>query len=175
MLPPNLYARVQLLLCANSTRDRGCGAHPVFPAPSHFDEGERDANLGQSMSRERRLIFTCHRPALCAIAHQDRATQYSETSMIEPRSRGVLDPPHARRMTAVCAAPPPCHSGRGDKLRCAIAHLTIHNTIVSMDSGPAPQVGASGMTSGEREGPNPLHQFRATAPSAAGTCPPAGR
>ena len=26
------------------------------------------------------------------IARLDRATQYSETSMIEPRSRGVLDP-----------------------------------------------------------------------------------
>ena len=33
MLPLNLYARVRffIYLC---TRDRGCSAHPVFPAPS---------------------------------------------------------------------------------------------------------------------------------------------
>ena len=37
-------------------------------------------------------MLHCHRPALCAIAHQDRATQYSETAVIEPRGRGVLVP-----------------------------------------------------------------------------------
>src|SRR3954451_12104738 len=26
--------------CANCTRDRGCSAHPVFPAPSDFEEGQ---------------------------------------------------------------------------------------------------------------------------------------
>jgi hypothetical protein len=29
------------LLCANCTRDRGCSAHPVFPAPSRFRRVER--------------------------------------------------------------------------------------------------------------------------------------
>jgi hypothetical protein len=28
------------LLCAHCTRDRGCSAHPVFPAPSHDGEGQ---------------------------------------------------------------------------------------------------------------------------------------
>src|SRR6185369_17478127 len=30
-----------LLFCANRTRDRGCSKHPVFPAPSVFEEGKR--------------------------------------------------------------------------------------------------------------------------------------
>src|SRR5690242_11579599 len=42
----------------------------------------------------------CRRPALCAIAHQDRATQYSRDGGDSLRSLGVLDPP----------------------LQCAIAH-----------------------------------------------------
>ena len=33
--PLDLYARVRTSLC-HCTRDRGCSAHPVFPAPSHF-------------------------------------------------------------------------------------------------------------------------------------------
>jgi hypothetical protein len=42
------------------------------------------------------------RAALSAvIARLDRAIQYSEASVMEPRSRGVLDTPHARGMTAV--------------------------------------------------------------------------
>src|SRR5215204_6830893 len=28
-------------VCANRTRDRGCSKHPVFPAPSVFEEGKR--------------------------------------------------------------------------------------------------------------------------------------
>jgi hypothetical protein len=39
--------------CATCTRDRGCGVHPVFPAPSVLDEGELDANLGRNAPRER--------------------------------------------------------------------------------------------------------------------------
>jgi hypothetical protein len=35
------------------------------------------------------------------IARLDRATQYSEASVIEPRSRGLLDTPHARGMTVL--------------------------------------------------------------------------
>ena len=38
--PLDLYARVRTSLC-HCTRDRGCSAHPVFPAPSHFEEGKR--------------------------------------------------------------------------------------------------------------------------------------
>jgi len=42
------------------TRDRGCGAHPAFPAPSDFREGKRNANLGQNMSRDREVTSGRH-------------------------------------------------------------------------------------------------------------------
>src|SRR3954467_2538823 len=38
--------------CARCTRDRGCSAHPVFPAPSAFQEGGTDTNLGHVVPRE---------------------------------------------------------------------------------------------------------------------------
>ena len=38
--PLDLYARVRTFLC-HCTRDRGCSAHPVFPAPSHAGGGKR--------------------------------------------------------------------------------------------------------------------------------------
>jgi hypothetical protein len=41
MFSAALYARVQFCLCYR-TRDRGCSAHPAFPAPSVF-EGETKA------------------------------------------------------------------------------------------------------------------------------------
>jgi len=36
VFPLNLYARVRIFLMHNCTRDRGCSAHPVFPAPFVF-------------------------------------------------------------------------------------------------------------------------------------------
>ena len=45
-----------MLVCAffraHCTRDRGCSAHPAFPAPSVFEEGEADAKLGRIAPRE---------------------------------------------------------------------------------------------------------------------------
>ena len=38
--PLDLYARVRAF-CAHCTRDRGCSAHPVFPAPSRLRRAER--------------------------------------------------------------------------------------------------------------------------------------
>ena len=56
MPPLNLYARVRFLLCI-CTRDRGCSAHPAFPAPSFFGEGEVHASLGHFVPRERESMF----------------------------------------------------------------------------------------------------------------------
>src|SRR5437899_9794089 len=39
MLSAALYARVRTP-CAHCTRDRGCSAHPAFPAPSDFERRE---------------------------------------------------------------------------------------------------------------------------------------
>src|SRR3954452_13315995 len=43
--------------CARCTRDRGCSAHPVFPAPSVFEGGKRTANLGRIAPRDRGRTF----------------------------------------------------------------------------------------------------------------------
>jgi hypothetical protein len=44
VFPLNLYARVRFAV-VSCTRDRGCSAHPVFPAPSDFRERKFLANL----------------------------------------------------------------------------------------------------------------------------------
>jgi len=44
-------------LVANSLRDRGCGAHPVFPAPSDFRRDHELQNFGQNMPRECGVVF----------------------------------------------------------------------------------------------------------------------
>jgi hypothetical protein len=45
-----------MLVCVlpnnNSTRDRGCSAHPVFPAPSCFRGRQSDAKLGRIAPRD---------------------------------------------------------------------------------------------------------------------------
>ena len=64
MLPPNLYARVRISTTP-CTRDRGCGAHPVFPAPSQFLEGKRNANLGQNLPRDREGASARDRAGTC--------------------------------------------------------------------------------------------------------------
>src|SRR5882672_7762680 len=54
-----------MLVCvffdAHCTRDRGCSAHPVFPAPSVIEEGQVLAKLGRDAPRDREGIFTRHR------------------------------------------------------------------------------------------------------------------
>src|SRR3954463_2061352 len=68
---------VCVFFCARCTRDRGCSAHPVFPAPSEWRGRERIAKLGQLEPRERETVSTQHircRPGLepdpCAAAHR---------------------------------------------------------------------------------------------------------
>src|SRR5436189_5763926 len=48
---------VCVFLDAHCTRDRGCSAHPVFPAPSDFGRANEIANLGRSAPRECGVIF----------------------------------------------------------------------------------------------------------------------
>ena len=64
---PGCFRRTCMLVCAlstrNGTRDRGCGAHPVFPAPSHKEGGKLIADLGRNTSRECKVISTSLRGA----------------------------------------------------------------------------------------------------------------
>jgi hypothetical protein len=55
MPPLDLYARVRCLLPI-CTRDRGCSAHPAFPAPSCFEGGTNRKNLGLIKPRDRESV-----------------------------------------------------------------------------------------------------------------------
>src|SRR5258707_4152630 len=50
-----------MLVCtlfdANRTRDRGCSAHPVFPAPSSIEEQGFLQNSGRFAPRDREVAF----------------------------------------------------------------------------------------------------------------------
>src|SRR4030081_538972 len=45
------------ILCIICTRDRGCSAHPVFPAPSDFGEGQRNAKLRAHRAARGEVVF----------------------------------------------------------------------------------------------------------------------
>jgi hypothetical protein len=60
-------------LCASGTRDRGCSAHPAFPAPS-FREGEMVTQTsGDCAARTRTHVsLRCHAPRRRGIAAASR-------------------------------------------------------------------------------------------------------
>ena len=86
--------------CAFYHCARGCGRaeRPAFPAPSVFRRRDVEAKLGRIASRKCEVAFTA------VIVRAGGRSNISATSMIESRSRGVLDTPHARGMTVECAA-----------------------------------------------------------------------
>src|SRR5665213_3750054 len=62
---PECFRFTCMLVCAFSvhqcTRDRGCSAHPVFPAPSFFLGARTNLkNSGKSLSRERGVLSCRH-------------------------------------------------------------------------------------------------------------------
>src|SRR5258705_8336265 len=61
---PECFRRTCMLVCVFAvcigTRDRGCGAHPVFPAPSDKEEGKEDENLGRNAPRDREVTSIRH-------------------------------------------------------------------------------------------------------------------
>src|SRR6185295_15855052 len=64
---------VLFALFAHETAGAASTRHSLLP----LRRDKVSANLGRNAPREREHTFICHRPALCAIAHRDRATQYS--------------------------------------------------------------------------------------------------
>ncbi len=91
------------------TRDRGCSAHPAFPAPSLF-EGERNANLGQDMPRDRecvpeasgqsawwRGLFLIERNILMIFFRHRTAVASGHRAAID-RAIDLLLPGHLRRL-----------------------------------------------------------------------------
>jgi hypothetical protein len=77
MPPLNLYARVRFFVHV-CTRDRGCSAHPVFPAPSAFEEGEVTQTSGGS---RRENASARHEAVIASEAKQ---------SMLHPLRDGLL-------------------------------------------------------------------------------------
>src|SRR5215204_7061 len=84
---PECFALPCMLVCslvsANRTRDRGCSKHPVFPAPSVFEEGKRDANLGRNAPRAR--SHTLYRDCLHAGRPCERRDPYAAADVVLPR------------------------------------------------------------------------------------------
>src|ERR1700675_18223 len=94
---------VCVFLCTYCTRDRGCSAHPAFPAPSFLKRVKPKQPSGISC-REKAASYSF------VIAREGGRSSIPETLMIEPIGRSVLDTPHARGMTAFDAVPP-SHTG----------------------------------------------------------------
>jgi len=85
--------------CAFRAADRGCQPAPGLPCALLDKRVKwRSKARAKSAARTRRRLWV---HTLAVIARLDRAIQYSETVMIEPRSRSVLDSPPSRGMTVV--------------------------------------------------------------------------
>src|ERR1700742_4017050 len=84
------------------------GVHraPGIPHALCFQGGD----LLQTSDASRREIADVCRQYTTRHRPRRRAIQYSEASAIDPRSRGVLDTPHARGMTIRCKATKRCPS-----------------------------------------------------------------
>src|SRR4030081_2612907 len=77
--------------CAFCTRDRGCSAHPVFPAPSDF--GERDIDSKTSRETCGENAEACRWNALSGICIRDNSSGGSRGStgdaLHRPGARGA--------------------------------------------------------------------------------------
>jgi hypothetical protein len=100
-LPPlNLYARVRISLCIWHTRPRVQRA-PGIPC-SLFVEGQCFCKTSGKSCREKagaRALKINAPPYLAVVPREGGASSIPETPVLETRSRGVLDTPHARGMT----------------------------------------------------------------------------
>src|ERR1700709_329874 len=86
----------------NSLRDRGCSAHPVFPAPS-------DVHGARAIGALRApCVAGIH---FAVIVRAGGRSSIPETPMIESISLSVLVTPHTRGMTAMVAGNT-CCAGR---------------------------------------------------------------
>ena len=84
------------IFCANRTRDRGCSAHPVFPAPSVFRAGSCWQTSG-AMRRENANAYPrrpgqAKRDLRCAIAHRgthNHREMFCERSLLPSLHREI--------------------------------------------------------------------------------------
>jgi hypothetical protein len=123
-----------MLVCANAqslgTRDRGCSAHPAFPAPSvsrvrtkNLDSSGKTCRENEHVcfrviaseakqstyplaapwiaSSQALLALTAGATPSLVIAREGGRSSIPEATVIDPRGRGVLDAPPSRGMTAL--------------------------------------------------------------------------
>jgi hypothetical protein len=108
-------------LCATGTRDRGCSAHPAFPAPSIL---KRDNEFGKARAHgvARTLIHThSSSPGLTG------RPSIPEAAVKESRSGGVLGTPHARGTTVEATY----RGARFAKIRCRVRRCMFSRRAVS--------------------------------------------
>jgi len=89
--PLDLYARVRTS-CAHCTRDRGCSAHPVFPAPSRWRERNFSKPRAQGVARRRNCIHRhCERSEAihCHLLH-GKMDCFASLAMTEKAAAGDL-------------------------------------------------------------------------------------
>src|SRR5262245_28019873 len=97
-------------LSAIGTRDRGCSAHPAFPAPSPFDEGQRIWKARAKTCREN--VFARHsgarrsRELWCAIAH---LRIHNHRSSLLQRKPLTISLTHDRRRVWIPGSCGACH------------------------------------------------------------------
>src|SRR6478752_5310804 len=87
------YTRV---LPTHCTRGCGCIGHPAFPAPSVFSRVVRTTTRAFRAARMRTHVLNTSQLSSPASGRSSSP----ETSVIEPKSRGVLDTPPSWGMTA---------------------------------------------------------------------------
>ncbi|MEH2565092.1 hypothetical protein V1289_004719 [Bradyrhizobium sp. AZCC 2289] len=76
MPPLNLYARVRFF-AQPCTRDRGCSAHPAFPAPSDYSGREtRGSTRANRAAGMRRCVFNRHPEVRAKRASKDEPRGY---------------------------------------------------------------------------------------------------
>src|SRR2546421_10583225 len=83
-----------MLVCAIfaqfGTRDRGCSAHPAFPAPSIFEGGKEFASLGQK--RAARILFVVPAQAGTHTPRRMLLEKCWSTALLEQRDPVVMGP-----------------------------------------------------------------------------------
>jgi hypothetical protein len=97
--------------CAHCTRDRGCSAHPAFPAPSVLEEGEnlRKTRASRAARMRTHTLSLFEMKIRCLTRHCERSEAIHAAT---PRKNGLLRRFAPRNDGKVIPAPRPPAGGR---------------------------------------------------------------
>ena len=127
-------------LCANGTRDRGCGTHPVFPAPSDFKEGqEKFKPRAPSVARRKKLCPPrhCERSEAIHASTCGAMDCFAEPVSRSPLTAGTIFPAWRRtigRHNAPIWKANSCTTVR--LLFCVTSFIEIANDLISTYEQP---------------------------------------